>query len=102
MHWQMPHLQCMARIFNAWHPNNNVPQRVLIAAIQLLLLNVKLARHWIQLCDPSLGLVHTAMPLTKEQVLDKLSAAGISYDIFEHAAALTVEAQVQPIVAPPH
>lgn len=35
------------------------------------------------------------MPLTKEQVLDKLNAAGVEYESYEHAAALTVDAQVQ-------
>ena len=34
------------------------------------------------------------MPLTKDEIIDKLRAAGVEFDVHEHQAAMTVEAQV--------
>mgnify|MGYP006297789571 CR=1 FL=1 len=35
------------------------------------------------------------MPMTKEQLIDKLRAAGVQFDVHEHAPVLTVQAQVR-------
>lgn len=34
------------------------------------------------------------MPLTKEQLIERLKGAGIQFTVHEHAAVMTVDAQV--------